>query len=118
MQHRNDAPAPGERDHPVAERDLAEEQNAHLTEALRGVRDAASAPPALQDLARKVLGGRLELKDLLDDPSGYRVLTDGISTMRESWRSMSPQDRQEVRRKVEERAEEADGPAAGGGRVC
>ncbi|MFI0903560.1 hypothetical protein ACH4TE_08410 [Streptomyces sioyaensis] len=114
----NATPAPGERDYPVAEQDLAEEQNAHLTKALRAVRDTSSAPPALQELARKVLGGRLELKDVLDDPSGHRVLTDGISGMRESWRSMSPQDRQAVRTAIAEQAEhvaEADG-AAGGGR--
>ncbi|WP_433858301.1 hypothetical protein [Streptomyces kronopolitis] len=115
MDHRYDGP--GERDYPVAEPDLAEEQNVQLTEALRGVRDAGSAPAALRDLARKVLGGRLELKDVLDDPSGYRVLTDGISGMRESWRSMSPQDRQAVRARVEERAAEADGAAGGAGRV-
>ncbi|GGN47646.1 hypothetical protein GCM10012285_33600 [Streptomyces kronopolitis] len=106
-------PAPGERDYPLAEPDLAEEQNARLTEALRGVRDGAAAPGALRELAGKVLGGRLALKDVLDDPSGYRVLTDGISGMRESWRSMSPQDRQAVRATVEERADEAE---AGGGR--
>lgn len=108
----NHTPAPGARDYPLAEPDLAEEQNAQLTKALRGVRDADSAPPALQDLARKVLGGRLALKDVLDDPSGYRVLTDGISGMRESWRAMSPQDRQVVRAAVEEHADEAE---AGGG---
>ncbi|MEU5542186.1 hypothetical protein AB0G85_07325 [Streptomyces sioyaensis] len=113
MSSRNDTPTPGERDYPVAEPDLAEEQNAHLTKALRGVRDAPSAPPALQELARKVLGGRLELKDVLDDPSGYRALTDGISGMRESWRSMSPQDRQAVRAKVEEKAEEAEAEGVG-----
>ncbi|WP_406208065.1 hypothetical protein [Streptomyces decoyicus] len=69
--------------------------------------------PVRQDLARKVLGGRLELKDALDDPSGFRALTDGLSGMRESWRSMSPQDRQAVRTEVEEKAAEKE---AEGGR--
>ncbi|MFG2288528.1 hypothetical protein ACGFOU_20980 [Streptomyces sp. NPDC048595] len=106
-------PAPGDRDYPVEERDLAEEQNEHLTTSLRSVRDNPSAPPALQDLARKMLGGRLEMKDVLDDPAGYRVLTDGLAGMRESWRSMSPQDRQALRTKVEEKAEEAAADGAG-----
>ncbi|WP_260635726.1 hypothetical protein [Streptomyces angustmyceticus] len=106
-------PAPGDRDYPVEEKDLTEEQNEHLTASLRGVRSSSSAPPALQELARKVLGGRLELKDVLDDPSGHRALTDGLSGMRESWRSMSPTDRQAVRAAVEEKAAEKE---AGGGR--
>ncbi|MFI2185998.1 hypothetical protein [Streptomyces sioyaensis] len=113
MNSRIDAPAPGERDYPLAEQDLAEEQNAHLTKALRAVRNTPSAPPALQDIARKMLGGRLELKDVLDDPSGFRALTDGVSGMRESWRSMSPQDRQAVRAKVEEKAAEAEAEGVG-----
>ncbi|MEU8997351.1 hypothetical protein AB0952_39105 [Streptomyces caniferus] len=111
MNSRNDFISPGERDYPVEDKDLSEEQNEHLTEALRGVRGNAAAPPALQDLARKVLGGRLDLKDVLDDPSGHRALTDGLSGMRDSWRSMPPQDRQAVRAAVEEKAaqKEADG---------
>ncbi|MFI6771351.1 hypothetical protein [Streptomyces sp. NPDC050355] len=105
--------SPGDRDYPVEERDLSEEQNEHLTTSLRAVRDNRSAPPALQDLARKMLGGRLETKDVLDDPAGYRVLTDGLAGMRESWRSMSPQDRQALRTKVEEKAEEAAADGVG-----
>jgi hypothetical protein len=99
---------PGDREYPVDEKDLSEEQNEHLTKALRSVRGNASAPPALQDVARKMLSGRLELKDVLDDPSGFRALTDGLAGMRESWRSMAPQDRQAVRAKVEENAAEAE----------
>lgn len=111
MNSSNGFTAPGDRDYPVEDKDLTQEQNEHLTRSLRAVRSSASAPPALQDLARKVLGGRLELKDALDDPSGFRALTDGLSGMRESWRSMSPQDRQAVRTEVEEKAaeNEADG---------
>ncbi|MEU7432016.1 hypothetical protein AB0B07_14365 [Streptomyces sioyaensis] len=105
--------SPGDREYPIEERDLAEEQNEHLTSALRAVRDNPDAPSALQDIARKMLGGRVELKDVLDDPSGYRALTDGISGMRESWRSMSPQDRQAVRAKVEEKAEQAEAEGVG-----
>ncbi|MFJ6785997.1 hypothetical protein [Streptomyces angustmyceticus] len=104
---------PGDREYPIDETDLSEEQNEHLTSVLRAVRDNADAPSELQDVARKMLGGRLELKDVLDDPSGFRALTDGISGMRESWRSMSPTGRQAVRAAVEEKAAEEE---AGGGR--
>ncbi|MFJ9416301.1 hypothetical protein ACIRPT_19260 [Streptomyces sp. NPDC101227] len=100
--------SPGDRDYPVEEKDLSEEQNEHLTSALRAVRGNPNAPSDLQDLARKMLSGRLELKDVLDDPSGYRALTDGISGMRESWRSMPPQDRQAVRADVEDKAAEVE----------
>ncbi|MFJ9849940.1 hypothetical protein [Streptomyces sp. NPDC101150] len=105
--------SPGDRDYPVEERDLAEEQNEHLTSALRAVRNNPNAPSELQDLARKMLGGRVELKDVLDDPSGFRALTDGISGIRESWRSMSPQDRQAVRADIEEKAEQAEAEGVG-----
>ncbi|MFD8549040.1 hypothetical protein [Streptomyces sp. NPDC059649] len=104
---------PGDREYPIEERDLAEEQNEHLTSALRTVRDNPNAPSELQDLARKMLGGRLELKDVLDDPSGYRALTDGLAGMRESWRSMAPEDRQAVRAQVEEKAVEAEADGIG-----
>ncbi|WP_030811771.1 hypothetical protein [Streptomyces sp. NRRL S-337] len=104
---------PGERDYPVEDRDLAEEQNEHLTRSLRAVRDNPSAPPEVQELSRKLLSGRLELKDVLDDPSGYRALTDGIAGMRESWRSMPPEVRQAVRAKVEEKAVEAEADGVG-----
>ncbi|MFI7098129.1 hypothetical protein ACIBK8_02020 [Streptomyces sp. NPDC050161] len=113
MNTRNDVTGPGDRDYPIEEKDLSDEQNAHLTRSLRAVRNNPSAPPALQDLARKMLGGRLELKDVLDDPSGYRALTDGVAGMRESWRSMSPQDRQAVRAEIEERAAQVEQDADG-----
>ncbi|MGW2404588.1 hypothetical protein ACWCXK_08680 [Streptomyces sp. NPDC001739] len=113
MSNGNGFTNPGERDYPVEDRDLAEEQNEHLTRSLRAVRDNASAPAEAQDLARKMLSGRLELKDVLDDPSGYRALTDGIAGMRESWRAMAPEDRQAVRARVEEKAVEAEAEGVG-----
>ncbi|MFJ8670594.1 hypothetical protein [Streptomyces sp. NPDC093589] len=116
MSGNNHITDPGERDYPVEEKDLSEDQNEHLTKALRAVRGNPSAPPAMQDLARKMLSGRLELKDVLDDPSGHRALTEGISGMRESWRSMAPQDRQAVRAKVEENAAEAEADGVSGPR--
>ncbi|MFG2206152.1 hypothetical protein [Streptomyces sp. NPDC048638] len=112
MTSKNAFTSPGDREYPIEDKDLSEEQNEHLTSALRSVRDNAKAPSELQDLARKMLGGRVELKDVLDDPSGYRALTDGISGMRESWRSMSPQDRQVVRADIEDKAAEAEAAGA------
>lgn len=86
-----------EREYPIEDKNLTEEQNEHLTASLRKVRDMKNAPPALQDLARQLLGGRMELKDVLDSPSGHRALGEGLSGMREQWRNMSPQERQKVR---------------------
>ncbi|MCB5911953.1 hypothetical protein [Streptomyces pinistramenti] len=116
MNSRNDATAPGERDHPVEEPDLSQEQNEHLTRSLRAVRNNPATPPALQDLARKMLGGRLELKDVLDDPAGHRALTEGLAGISDSWRSMSPQDRQAVRAQAAQDPDEQPrpGPAATG----
>ncbi|MGP3774638.1 hypothetical protein ACTWJ8_27865 [Streptomyces sp. SDT5-1] len=89
--------APEEREYPIEDKNLTEEQNEHLTQSLRKVRDMKDAPPALQDLARQLLGGRMELKDVLDSPSGHRALGEGLAPLREQWRNMSPQERQRVR---------------------
>ncbi|WP_306323375.1 MULTISPECIES: hypothetical protein [unclassified Streptomyces] len=86
-----------ERDYPIEDKNLTEEQNEHLTASLRKVRDMPGAPPALQDLARELLGGRMELKDVLDSPAGHRALGEGLAPLRDQWRNMSPQERQQVR---------------------
>ncbi|MCX4829760.1 MULTISPECIES: hypothetical protein [unclassified Streptomyces] len=95
--NRDSFDALGERDYPIEDKNLTEEQNEHLTASLRKVRDMKDAPPALQDLARQLLGGRMELKDVLDSSSGHRALGEGLAGMREQWRNMSPQERQQVR---------------------
>ncbi|MGW7492244.1 hypothetical protein [Streptomyces sp. NPDC054786] len=96
----------GESDYPIEEKDLTEEQNEHLTKSLRAVRDNPNAPSALKELAQKMLSGRLQLKDVLDDPAGQRALGAGLSPLRDQWRSMSPRERQVVR----ERDSDEDAP--------
>ncbi|MFE7300525.1 hypothetical protein [Streptomyces sp. NPDC057579] len=87
----------GERDYPIEEQDLTDEQNEHRTETLRAVRDNPNAPEPLRQLAKKMLSGRLQLKDVLDDAAGHRALTEGLAPLREQWRTMSPQQRQATR---------------------
>ncbi|KUL37385.1 hypothetical protein ADL22_21700 [Streptomyces sp. NRRL F-4489] len=100
----------GERDYPIEEKDLTEEQNEHRTTTLRAVRDNPNAPAALRDLAKKMLSGRVQLKDVLDDPAGHRALSEGLAPLREQWRAMSPQQRQAVRQYDPDEA-----PGSGGG---
>ncbi|MFI1155174.1 hypothetical protein [Streptomyces sioyaensis] len=88
---------------------FTEEQNEHLTKSLRAVRDNANAPEALKELAQKMLSGRLQLKDVLDDPAGNRALGAGLASLKDQWRSMSPQERQAVR----ERDPDEDAPREG-----
>ncbi|MCK7625630.1 hypothetical protein MUU72_21435 [Streptomyces sp. RS10V-4] len=110
--HHSHPDALGERDHPLEEQDLTEEQNEHRTKTLRAVRDNPNAPEALRDLAKKMLSGRLQLKDVLDDPAGHRALSEGLAPLREQWRTMSPQQRQEVRQyDPDEAPRSGDGPA-------
>ncbi|WP_353945063.1 hypothetical protein ABII15_28205 [Streptomyces sp. HUAS MG91] len=87
----------GERDYPIEDKNLTEEQNEHLTASLRKVRDMPNAPAPLQDLARQLLSGRMDLKDVLDSPAGHRALGEGLAPLREQWKNMSPQERQKVR---------------------
>ncbi|UQA93041.1 hypothetical protein [Streptomyces halobius] len=54
-----------------------------------------------------MLGGRLELKDVLDDPAGHRALTEGLSGIRDQWRSMTPQERQARRASAAQVPDEA-----------
>ncbi|MYW69550.1 hypothetical protein GTY65_36610 [Streptomyces sp. SID8379] len=95
--NRNNADPLGEREYPIEDKNLTEDQNQHLTDSLRKVRDMPNAPAALKDLARQLLSGRMELKDVLDSPSGHRALGEGLAPLREQWRNMSPQERQKVR---------------------
>lgn len=88
---------------------FTEEQTEHLTKSLRAVRDNANAPEALKELAQKMLSGRLQLKDVLDDPAGNRALGAGLASLKDQWRSMSQQERQAVR----ERDPDEDAPREG-----
>ncbi|MEU7635587.1 MULTISPECIES: hypothetical protein [unclassified Streptomyces] len=105
----------GDREYPIEDKDLSEEQNTHLTTALRAVRDNASVSPDLKDLARAMLSGRLEIKDVLDSPSGHRALTSGLAGLRDEWRALPPEQRQTLRHSGDEDGSAHDRDGSRGG---
>ncbi|MER7990375.1 hypothetical protein ABTY53_33050 [Streptomyces noursei] len=109
-------PGLGDREYPVEDKDLSEEQNTHLTAALRAVRDNGAASPDLKDLARTMLSGRMEIKDVLDSPAGHRALTDGLAGLRDQWRALPPEQRQSLRHVGDEDEDARDRAGAHGDR--
>jgi hypothetical protein len=76
---------------------LDSEQAARFTHTLREVTESGVGGPDLQDLARKLLSGRAELRDVLDSPAGARALGAGLEPLRSTWEALSEDERQAVR---------------------
>lgn len=93
---------------------LSPEQAAQFTRTLRKVTESGVGGPDLQDLARKLLSGRMDLRDVLDSPAGARALGAGLEPLRSKWEALPESERQAIR---DERPEavapgEADDPPA------
>ncbi|MDX6347236.1 MAG: hypothetical protein QOF84_2026 [Streptomyces sp.] len=76
---------------------LQPEQAAHLTRTLRKAADSGLGGPDLQDVARKLLSGRVELRDVLDSPAGARAFGAGLEPLRSKWEALSAEERQAIR---------------------
>jgi len=51
----------------------------------------------MQEAAKKLLSGRLALRDALDDPAVSRALGGGMASLRGQWASLSDEERDQVR---------------------
>ncbi|MDI3388302.1 hypothetical protein QIS99_19140 [Streptomyces sp. B-S-A8] len=77
---------------------LEPEQQRALNASLRQVRDLPGASPELQEMAKKLLSGRVSLRDIVDDPSGSRVFGGGdLAKLRGQWESASEEERDRLR---------------------
>ncbi|WP_405723962.1 hypothetical protein OG607_16625 [Streptomyces sp. NBC_01537] len=72
-------------------------QAARFTRTLRKVTESGVGGPDLQDLARRLLSGRMELGDVLDSPAGARALGAGLDPLRSKWEALPEQERQAIR---------------------
>ncbi|MEV0094343.1 hypothetical protein [Streptomyces sp. NPDC050738] len=68
-----------------------------LNSALRKLADSDGGNRELQEAAKKLMSGRVTLRDALDDPSVSRGLMSGTASLREKWEAASEEEREAVR---------------------
>lgn len=81
----------------VLDEALEPEQIRSLNSALRGLSQNDGVGKDVQDAAKKLLSGRLALRDALDDPGVARALGGGMASLRGQWESLSEEERDQVR---------------------
>ncbi|GAA2286260.1 hypothetical protein GCM10010145_66010 [Streptomyces ruber] len=85
-------------DRGVLDEALEPEQVRSLNAALRGLSESDGAGKDLQDAAKRMLTGRLALRDALDDPAMARALGGGMANLRGQWEALSEEERERIRR--------------------
>jgi hypothetical protein len=81
----------------VLDEALEPEQIRSLNSALRKLSDNDGVGKDLQDAAKRLLSGRVALRDALDDPGVARALGGGMASLRGQWESLSEEERDQVR---------------------
>ncbi|WP_328355560.1 hypothetical protein OG800_15080 [Streptomyces sp. NBC_00445] len=85
-------------DRGVLDEALEPEQIRSLNSALRQLSTSDGVSKDMQEAAKKLLSGRLALRDALDDPAVARALGSGMSSLRGQWESLSEEEREQIRR--------------------
>lgn len=88
---------------------LEPEQMRSLNTALRKLADNGGASSDLQDAAKKLLSGRVPLREAMDDPSVARALGSGMASLRGEWESLSEEEQEQIR---QGETAAADGPSS------
>ena len=81
----------------VLDEALEPEQIRSLNSALRQLSKNDGVDKDLQEAAKKLLSGRLALRDAMDDPGIARALGSGMASLRGQWESLSEEERDQVR---------------------
>jgi hypothetical protein len=81
----------------VIDEALEPDQIRSLNSALRQLSQTEGASKELQEAAKKLLSGRVALRDALDDPAVSRALGGGLASLRGQWESLSEEQRDQVR---------------------
>jgi hypothetical protein len=68
-----------------------------LNSTLRKLADNDGVSRELREAAKKLMSGRVTLRDALDDPSVSRGLLTGTASLREKWEAASEEEREAVR---------------------
>jgi hypothetical protein len=94
-------------DRGVLDEALEPEQIRSLNSALRKVTATEGAGKDMQEAAKRLLSGRLALRDALDDPAVARALGGGgMASLRGQWESLSDEEQDQIRH--------GEAPASGG----
>ncbi len=81
----------------VLDEALEPEQIRSLNSALRKLSTTEGAGKEMQETAKRLLSGRLALRDALDDPAVSRAVGGGMASLRGQWESLSEDERDQVR---------------------
>ena len=81
----------------VLDEALEPEQIRSLNSALRKLTETDGVSKDLQEAAKRMLSGRLALRDALDDPAVARALGGGLASLRGQWESLSEEERDQIR---------------------
>ncbi|CAL9546539.1 hypothetical protein SUDANB58_04359 [Streptomyces sp. enrichment culture] len=85
-------------DRGVLDEALEPEQIRSLNSALRKLSETDAAGKDMQEAAKKLLSGRLALRDALDNPAVARALSGGgMASLRGQWESLSEEEREQIR---------------------
>ncbi|MFC3578141.1 hypothetical protein ACFOZ0_33780 [Streptomyces yaanensis] len=84
-------------DRGVLDEALEPEQLRSLNSALRKLSETDGVGKDMQDAAKRLLSGRLALRDALDDPAVARTLGSGMASLRGQWESLSEEEREQIR---------------------
>ncbi|MEV1084342.1 hypothetical protein AB0I98_40075 [Streptomyces sp. NPDC050211] len=99
-------------DRGVLDEALEPEQIRSLNSALRQLSTSDGVGKDMQEAAKKLLSGRLALRDALDDPAVARALGSGMSSLRDQWESLSEEEREQIRRgETGESGDPSSGPS-------
>ncbi|MGW1259158.1 hypothetical protein ACWD5Q_29245 [Streptomyces sp. NPDC002513] len=90
-------PQGSSQDRGVLDEALEPEQIRSLNSALRSLSENSGVNKDLQDAAKRMLSGRLALRDALDDPATARALGEGMAPLRGQWESLSEEEREQIR---------------------
>ncbi len=81
----------------VLDEALEPEQTRSLNSALRKLSETGNVSKDMQEAAKRLLSGRLALRDALDDPAVARALGGGMASLRGQWEALSEEERDQVR---------------------
>jgi hypothetical protein len=91
-------PQGASQDRGVLDEALEPEQIRSLNSALRKLTETDGVSKDLQESAKRMLSGRLALRDALNDPAVARALGSGMASLRGQWESLSEEEREQIRR--------------------
>lgn len=81
-----------------------------LNSTLRKLSETDAVGKDMEDAAKKLLSGRLALRDALEDPAVARALGGGMASLRGQWDALSEEEREQIRH---EEAGEDGTPSSG-----